>query len=238
MVSREPEQRVRLPLVWSGWLRQTFVHWAYPPDAVQALLPRGLTVDTHGGAAWVGLTPFLMSVPPLAAFPETNLRTYVRRSGGVDGLWFFTLEAANPLTAAARTAIGAPYHVGRLGITARGGTVTYTGAGLAGGAGYRLTVRPGGPAGPSEHAVWLTGRWRAFTERLGVLVETPVEHEPWPLASCAVEHLSETVTAAAGLPPPRGEPVAHYSEGVRRVRLGLPHPVRRGAAPGKGRTAT
>ena len=38
------------------------LHWSYDPDVVQRLLPGGLTVDTFGGAAWVGLVPFFMRV--------------------------------------------------------------------------------------------------------------------------------------------------------------------------------
>ena len=88
MVSVGAEQRVVLPLLKARWLSQTFVHWPYEPRSVQALLPKGLTVDTYDGVAWVGLTPFVMAavrpggVPPTPlSFPETNLRTYAGRTG-------------------------------------------------------------------------------------------------------------------------------------------------------------
>ena len=48
--------------------------------------------------------------------------------------------------------------------------------------------------------IWLTGRWRAYTRRFGILFETPVEHEPWPLAAGVVEELTETLVTATGLP--------------------------------------
>ncbi|MEU5362409.1 DUF2071 domain-containing protein [Streptomyces sp. NPDC005925] len=55
--------------------------------------------------------------------------------------------------------------------------------------------------------------------------ETPVEHEPWPPAHATVDVLEESPTTAAGLgQAPLGEPVVHFSEGVRQVRLGLPMP--------------
>lgn len=55
---------------------------------IQARLPKGYEVDTWDGAAWVTMTPFVMTfrlgpLPPIAGmgiFPETNLRTYVRRT--------------------------------------------------------------------------------------------------------------------------------------------------------------
>ncbi|MGW0083642.1 DUF2071 domain-containing protein [Streptomyces sp. NPDC003393] len=66
----------------------------------------------------------------------------------------------------------------------------------------------------------MTSRRRACTRRLDVLWETPVEHEPWPLAAATMEVLEETLIASAGLPAPSGGPVVHFSEGVRDVRLG------------------
>ncbi|MGW2715370.1 DUF2071 domain-containing protein, partial [Streptomyces sp. NPDC001356] len=41
-----------------------------------------------------------------------------------------------------------------------------------------------------------------------------------------LDSVEETLTRAAGLPPPTTAPLAHYSDGVHKVRLGLSHPVR------------
>ncbi|MFF1306336.1 YqjF family protein [Streptomyces sp. NPDC058307] len=234
MVAYGAEQRVRVPALRARWLRQTFVHWPFRPEDVQALLPPGLVVDQYDGAAWVGFTPFVMadvrppgvpaSAPWLPTFAETNLRTYVRREDGRDGIWFLSIEVACPLMLAAR-AVGAPYTLGDLRVTTDGDTVSYTGSRGAGRVSYRLDVRPGEPLQPTERDVWLTSRWRAYTRQLGVVLETPVEHEPWPLAGAAVDVLEETLTAAVGLPAPLDEPVVHYSPGVRHVRLGPSRPL-------------
>lgn len=140
----------------AGWLTQTFVHWSYPVEAVQALVPEPLVVDEYGGAAWVGLTPFVMAdvrppgvparLPGLPTFAETNLRTYVRHPSGRDGLWFLSLEVASPLMLAAR-GIGAPYHLGALDVTRRETTLVYSGRRWAG---EPLTVSPCAPARPSN----------------------------------------------------------------------------------------
>ena len=53
---------VRSPVMEMEWNRLTFLHWAYEPDVVQALLPEGLEVDTFDDAAWVSLVPFVMVV--------------------------------------------------------------------------------------------------------------------------------------------------------------------------------
>jgi uncharacterized protein YqjF (DUF2071 family) len=241
VVAYRAEQRVRVPALRAGWLFQTFVHWSFPPEAVQALLPAELVVDEYEGAAWVGFTPFVMAnvrppgvpaaVPGLPTFAETNLRTYVRHRNGRDGLWFLSIDVACPLMLAAR-AIGAPYNPGTLSVCRSGDTLSYAGSRWTGGASYQLVVRPGDKVTPTDRDVWLTSRWRAYTRRFGMLWETPVEHEPWPLADAAVDVLEETLTTAAGLPAPLGEPLVHFSEGVRHVRLGPSRPC----LPGPGLT--
>ncbi|OKK03928.1 hypothetical protein AMK26_19565 [Streptomyces sp. CB03234] len=222
-------------MLTARWLSQSFVHWAHAPEEVQALLPDGLEVDLFQDAAWVGFTPFVMdSVKAFGALPvpgpaffETNLRTYVRLPSGKDGLWFLSIEVGNPLMLAARV-IGVPYHLGDLEVAKDGPLVRYAGV-RRGGAprpSYRLTVRVGDRvAEPTERDVWLTSRWRAVTRRAGALWETPVEHEPWPLARATVLELEESLTARAGLTPPAGDPVVHFSPGVGPVRLGVTRPV-------------
>ncbi len=155
-------------------------------------------------------------------FPETNLRTYVRGPVGRAGIWFFSLDAASAaMVLSARTFAGVPYHRGELSIDESDGVMTYAGVRRGGSPSYRVAVRPGAPVEPSEHAVWLTGRWRAYTRHVGRLFETPITHEPWPLRAATVVELQETLTSVAGLPKAVGEPLVHYSDGVRDVRIGV-----------------
>nr|WP_086727372.1 DUF2071 domain-containing protein [Streptomyces carpinensis] len=229
---------MRVPALAAGWVTQTFVHWPFRSDEVRPLVPDGLILDEYDGAAWVSFTPFVMTdvrpfavpavVPGLPAFPETNLRTYVRSRDGRPGIWFLSLEVRCPLMLAAR-AVGVPYHPGTLTVSRRENQVRYVGSRWGGGPSYEMTVRPGEPISPAERDEWLTSRWRAYTQRLGIIWETPVEHEPWPLRGAVIVDLRETVTAAAGLPRPHAEPLVHFSEGVLRVRFGVSRPVRRAA---------
>jgi uncharacterized protein YqjF (DUF2071 family) len=236
MASAEPEQVVRLPVLRGGWLTISFLHWRYDADAIQAMLPDGLEVDTYDGSAWVSMTPFLMADqrPPLlptlgalSTFPETNLRTYVRGPGGRDGIWFFSLEAASAaMVLGARTFAGVPYHRGTLSLDESDGVMRYAGVRRGGSPAYRVVVGPGGAIDASEHDVWLTGRWRAYSRHVGRLLETPITHEPWPLRAATVVELEQTLTSAVGLPKAVGEPLVHYSEGVRDVRIGVSRVVR------------
>jgi uncharacterized protein YqjF (DUF2071 family) len=237
MAGATPEEHVRLPILRCAWRTMTFVHWPVSTPVVQGLLPAGLTVDEHDGTAWVSLAAFLMAdvrppglpaLPRVSTFPETNLRTYVRGPDGRDGLWFFSLDVASAMTAvAARLLTGAPYFPGRLTVDDDRGTTTYEGARNDGKATYRLVVRTGAPLEASERDAWLTGRWRAYTRNANTLLVTPVQHEPWPLVGASVQTLEETLTGAAGLPSPVGEPVVHFSDGVHDVRIGPSRPVGR-----------
>ncbi|MGW6915614.1 YqjF family protein [Kitasatospora sp. NPDC054939] len=235
MTAHYPEQRIAIPALGMAWLRIAFVHWAYPPDAVQRLLPAGLTVDQYAGRAWVGLTPFTMArvrvaaLLPLASetFRETNVRTYVRGPHGRDGLWFFSLDATHlPFIVAANALLGAPYRLAHLEADEAGGLLDYHGRRMGRTASYRVSLRPGPRLVPDGLEVWLTSRWRAYTHHLGVLWDTPVDHEPWPLRGTTDHAITQDMTGAAGLPDPADAPLVHFSDGVRRVRFGLTRPAR------------
>ena len=85
---------------------------------LRRLIPPGLQLDLYQGQAWIGVVPFRMSgvrpryfprLPGLHAFPELNVRTYVVRNG-IPGVWFFSLDAANPVAVrAARRFFHLPY---------------------------------------------------------------------------------------------------------------------------------
>lgn len=245
MANRTTEHHIAVPLLRTSWETLTFVHWRCPPEQIQALLPNGLTVDVYDGAAWLGLTPFVMAnmrplgVPDLQASkpnrladmsstPETNVRTYVRGPDGRDGLWFLSLDIGTAVLAAAlRAAVGAPYHKACLTVEQQADTVTYTGSRAGAGPSYRLQVRPGEPLEPSDLEVWLTSRWRAYTTHLGRLLVTPVEHEPWPLREARLAVIDQNLTDSVGLDDLPDPPLVHFSDGVRKVRLGKPTVLRR-----------
>jgi uncharacterized protein len=232
---------VRLASMTQRWDRVTFVHFEYEPSDVAALLPEPLRLDCSDGAAWVGLVAChachtrLTGLPPLPGtvrFGEVNVRTYVVLPDGTPGVYFFSLDAASRAVAtAARTALRLPYRAARMSVEPSGYRVTYDcrrrGAGA--GAGSRLTVSTGDPVRAEPLDVFLTARWRLLQPfRPGVVLEVPVEHDPWPLQQATVTSLDDTLVAAAGLPAPENRMVARYSPGVH-VRFGLPRLLRFGA---------
>jgi uncharacterized protein len=224
------------PVMLQRWERLTFLHWRYEAATVQRLLPDGLAVDTHGGSAWVGVVPFLMTVripgvpalPWLSRFCETNVRTYVREaSTGEAGIWFFSLDAARlPAVLGARAGYRLPYFWSRMSCSGAGPVVRYASTRRwpgRRGARCAVTVTVGRPMAPAEVTAlehFLTARWTLFSRvRAGRLARVSASHPPWPLRRTDGTVADEELVAAAGLPPPHGEPLAHFSPGVE-VRIG------------------
>jgi uncharacterized protein len=122
-ITLTPPNPVARPIMLQGWYNVAQIHWRYEPSVVQALLPKGFTVDTFDGSAWVGLIPFEMrrirlpfgpndglGVGRFGTFPETNVRTYIRDRRGQRGVWFFSLDINRvAATLIARTGYGLPY---------------------------------------------------------------------------------------------------------------------------------
>jgi uncharacterized protein YqjF (DUF2071 family) len=223
------------------WDTLTFLHWRFDAAVVQRLLPGGLTVETFDGSAWVGLVPFFLrvalprgpSLPWLSRFPETNVRTYVRGGDGSRGIWFFSLDAARlGAVVVARATYRLPYFWSRMAVERVGTRID-----------YRCRRRWPGPRGAHSAASveigarfaadelgeldhFLTARWSLFAASPRGLVRAAAFHEPWPLHRARVVRLDDGLVAAAGLPPPRGEPLVHHSPTIG-VRLGAPVPVAR-----------
>src|SRR5437879_12944232 len=43
------------------WEDLVFLHWPMDPDDLRACLPRGLSLDTYRGDAWVSIAPFVFT---------------------------------------------------------------------------------------------------------------------------------------------------------------------------------
>jgi uncharacterized protein len=224
--SESPDAVPRAAVV-QRWETLTFLHWRYSPEAVQAILPDGLEVDTFDGSAWVAVVPFRMvavrppwapPIPWLTTFPETNVRTYVRDAAGGNGVWFSTLDITrSPGVVVARTWFRVPYTWARMSLRTRPDGADYTSVRRWPERGPHLSasVTVGNEVSAGPLLEFLTNRWRAYTTtRDGSIAYGPVSHEPWRLFSAEVSGLSESLIEAAGMLAPSGAPLVHYSPGV------------------------
>jgi len=237
MSGRLPDAAVRVPVALMRWDALAFLHWAYPPDVVAAHLPPGLVPQVLDGAAWVGVTPFVMRDPRVPGLPappawsrfvEVNVRTYVEHpASGTDGLWFLRLLCTRPAVVAGLRAAGVPYRLAAGRVEDGSEATRYRARARSGG---RLDLRlvPGARTAADPWLTSVTGRWNAYGRRAGRLWRVPVAHVPWPLHTATVEHLDTDLLEVCGLPRPDGPPHVAWSPGVD-VRVGAPRLLARGA---------
>jgi len=190
-------------------------------DALRRLLPDAVRLQTHDGAAWLGMTPFCVSalrlrgtlpLPRVSSFLELNVRTYVT-AGGKPGIWFFSLDASSRLAVeAARRTYKLPYHQARIRATPQDGWIEYESA--RAGHVFDARYRPSGEvfhAAPGSLDEFLAERFCLYTvDERGRLYRAEIHHSPWPLRPAeAVIELNTMAPAELALPD--GEPVLHFA---------------------------
>lgn len=215
--------------MFQEWRDLLFLHWEVPADLLRPRIPPSLEIDTFDGRAFVGLVPFAMRgvrpvwsppVPGLSDFLECNVRTYVRRAGHDPGVWFFSLDAANPLAVAvARSLWKLPYHWARMRLDRDGDTVRYETVRRADGARCRVSYAPdpdsaptASPPGTLEH--FLAERYLLYAGDRHRLFRGRVRHSPYPLRRALWSGLDQTLTDAAGIPVQGPPLLAHHAAGV------------------------
>lgn len=162
------------------------------------------------------LTPAL---PWLSAFPELNVRTYVV-ADGKPGVWFFSLDAANPVAVAvARAWFHLPYFRARMSCDERDGWMEYKSVRThrgARGAELHGRYRPVGgqfSARPRSLEHFLTERYCLYTaEAKGRVIRGEIHHSPWPLQPAEAEFTKNTMTEAAGFSLPHEKPLLHFAK--------------------------
>jgi uncharacterized protein len=225
---------VRHPIMEHHWGQLTFLHWSYPIEAVQRLLPAGLTVDAFGGVAWMGLVPFFMQVslpgrrplPRVGRFCETNVRTYVRDADGRPGIWFFSLDATGlAAVLTARVTYRLPYCWSEMSLKRTGEEIRYDcRRRWPGPASSHAVIRIGERYEPDELGArdhFLTARWILFSRTRHFHRLARAVHAPWVLHRASALEVDDGLIEAAGLPAPTGPPLVHYSPGLQ-VKIGRP----------------
>ncbi len=235
----------RTAVMHQRWAELAFLHWPVPVAAVRDAIPAALTIDTFEGQAWVGLVPFTVTgarpllMPPLpwvSDFHEVNVRTYVHHGGADPGVWFFSLDASNPVVvAAARALFHLPYAHARMAMDVDAGGVAFRSErASAPAAACALRYEPEGTATPAavgslEH--FLVERYILYATSGGRLLQAQVHHEPYPLQRARARLSREGLIAAAGIARPDEPPVhVHFAREVQ-VEIFAPRDV--GCASGR-----
>jgi uncharacterized protein YqjF (DUF2071 family) len=213
-----------------SWQVLLFAHWAIPVDVLRPMIPPALEIDTWDGTAWIGVVPFRMigvrlrglpPVPMTDTFPELNVRTYVIKDG-IAGVWFFSLDAANPLAViTARRWFYLPYYHANMTIKEHGDTIRYNSQRTHRGANKGIFVGSYRPIGavqdytPDSHERWLTERYALYTvDKGGTVYRGDIHHQMWAIqpAEAAIEH--NTIAQASGFQLPDTQPLLHYVQHI------------------------
>jgi uncharacterized protein len=211
-----------------SWHDLLFAHWTVEIAKLRAQIPERLRIDTFDGQAWLAVVPFRMSrirlrrtppVPWLSAFPELNVRTYVT-CDGKPGVWFFSLDAGNPIAVAiARAWFHLPYFRARMLCSERDGWIEYTSQRTHSAAptvALEGRYRPVGAvillqAGTLEH--FLTERYCLYTlDGRGRLIRAEIHHRPWPLQVAEAKFSQNSMATAAGITLPASKPLLHFAK--------------------------
>ena len=213
-----------------SWHDLLFAHWPVAVDRIRAMIPPGLELELYDRQAWLGVIPFHMtnvaprgvpSLPWVSAFPEINVRTYVR-VGDRPGVYFFSLDAGNPLAVtAARALFHLPYYLAEIEVISDSGSVQYwsrrsrADTAQSCSADFRARYRAVGPVKTAERGsldYFLTERYCLYTvDGRFRLRRVDIHHPPWPLQHAEAEFEVNTMAAAAGFELPSITPTLHFA---------------------------
>jgi len=214
-------------LMTQSWHDLLFAHWPMDARLVREQVPREFELDLFDGQAWIGVVPFQMTnvaprgvpaMPWVSQFAELNVRTYVR-AAGKPGVYFFSLDAANPLAVeAARVLLRLPYHWATMLIERSGDEIHYRSrrGDEASAPQFVASYRPSGPPfhpepGTIEH--FLTERYCLYArDHTGRPYRLQIHHRPWRLQRAAARIERNTMVLAAGLTLPDLPPLLHVSK--------------------------
>jgi uncharacterized protein YqjF (DUF2071 family) len=217
----------RPKLLAMNWRDAMFAHWPVEPAVVAETLPEGVTVATHDGQAWLGVVAFVMDdirprgVPVGLSFGELNLRTYVRGPQGERGIYFYNLDATDPIgVSVARSLFQLPYYRASMTIERTTDGVVFASHRIHRGvpsahfdATYRPTSDVFGPD-PGSLVAFLVENYYFLTEGRSRLFRGDIAHSPWPMQEAEADIRTNDLFEANGFDDPGGEALVHYSPGV------------------------
>jgi hypothetical protein len=212
-----------------SWVDLLFAHWRVDAEVLRAKLPPGLELDTFEGEAWIAVVPFRMEhvgprgasdLPWVSRFAELNVRTYVRRDDK-PGVWFLSLDAANPLAVrAARLGFHLPYYDADMRCEWVEDWIAYesrrTDSTLGPGEFVGRYQPEGEPyaAAPGTLEHWLTERYCLYAADGDRLWRGEIQHAPWPLQRARAEIKTCTVTDAYGIELSTTPELLHFAHAI------------------------
>jgi uncharacterized protein len=206
------------------WHDLLFAHWPVAADVLRDLVPPEFPLDLFDNEAWLGIVPFHMtnvtprgvpSLPWISAFPELNVRTYVR-VGDRPGIFFFSLDAGSSVAvAAARALFNLPYYSANMTVERVGAGVDYQSTRASDDAAeFVASYAPQGPvftAAEGTLEYFLTERYCLYHyDHSGAPYRLDIHHPPWRLQSARAHLDRNSMASSVGIEV--GDPaLLHFS---------------------------
>ena len=192
------------PFLTARWRDLVLVTYAVPDDLALPLVPPGCDPDRRDGRCHVSLVALRMervrvrgmAIPGLTAYPQVNLRLYVRHDGRPAVRFVQELVPSRLLAAAARWLFGEPFRTGRIlaQVTEENGAAIADYRFGLERPRWRVAVQGGAPlpavpgSGTFEH--WVKERVRGCrTDRSGRLHTFDVAHPAWAVRPVTGTHI-------------------------------------------------
>lgn len=214
------------------WNRLLFAHWPVPISVLKAYVLPAFTIDTYDGIAWISIVPFEIShlrmrglppVPYTSYFPEINVRTYVVMDGK-PGVFFFSLDATNPLAVAtARAFFHLPYYNAKIDVNIQQDAIHYTSQRTHKNAPQAQFIAKYKPISPIFQASigslddWLTARYCLYTSNKSQLYRGEIHHAPWPLQQAEAILSDNRMHPALSPSILQTQPILHYVEQIKAL---------------------
>jgi uncharacterized protein YqjF (DUF2071 family) len=229
-------------LMTQTWHDLLFAHWCVDAATLRPNVPAAFELDLFNGQAWIGIVPFHMtnvaprgvpSLPWISAFPELNVRTYVRL-GNRPGVYFFSLDAGSAIAVqTARTLLNLPYYTASMSVTPTPTGIEYHSRRNSNQtAEFIATYEPTGPtliAAEGSLEYFLTERYCLYhLDRGGVAYRLEIHHPPWSLQPADARFMRNTMAEVNGLTLPDQRPLLHFAK--RQDMVAWP-PARQGPRP-------
>ncbi len=207
------------------WNDLLMAHWPVPRADMRCRVPWTFDLDLFDGMAWVSVVAFHMtnvsprgipSIPGLSAFPELNVRTYVR----VDdhpGVYFFSLDATSRwAVGAARRLLNLPYHTAFIKLVQSRGNVLYESVRRsAPEATFNAVYGPIGPAAAARQGTldhFLTERYCLYHQYSdGRSYKLDIHHRPWPLRAAVADLRANSMLQVNGIATDEPPAILHFA---------------------------
>ncbi len=220
-----PKRAYAMRMKWHDLL---FMSWPIDVEMIADQIPSGLEIDIYQSQAWVSVVPFCMSgvsprllpdIPWMSAFPELNVRTYVKYKDR-PGVWFFTLDATNPIAVrVARTWFHLNYVDAKIEVSSSDNWIRYRSYRIdSNHAPAELSVdyRPLGETYFAQTGTldeWLTARYCLYAaDNRGRLFRGEIDHQPWQLRETQSVIHANTMLDPLGISVPDRPVRCHFAK--------------------------